>query len=65
MDIREKMEQAFKTIQASPVLYKAWNDCKTQQDRDVMMAQELWDLAFQAGYEEGYSDCEEDISMGG
>ena len=61
MNIREKMDQAFKVIQQSPELYKAWHECKTQQERDLMLAQELWDIAFQ----EGYAQCDEDVSMGG
>lgn len=65
MNIREKMDQAFKFIQSNSVYYKEWCECKTQEERNVMLAEQLWDAAFQAGYEEGYKQCDEDVSMGG
>lgn len=61
MNIREKMDQAFKVIQSNPDLWKAWHDCVHRFQRDEMMARELWKLA----YQEGYAQCDEDVSMGG
>ena len=61
MNMQEKLDEAFRVIQQSPQLYKLWNECRTQRDRDLMVARELWDLAFQAGY----AQCDEDVSMGG
>ena len=61
MNIREKMDQAFRNIQSNPELWKAWNACIHQSQRDEMMAQALYDIA----YKQGYAQCDEDISMGG
>lgn len=65
MNIREKLDQSFQTIQHSPVLWKAWHECQNQQDRVLMLAQEVWDIAFQEGYEQGYKARDEDITMDG
>ena len=56
MTIQAKMNQAFQTIQANTVLYKAWNDCKTQAERDEMMAEVLWNMAYNQGCEDGHEE---------
>ena len=56
MTIREKMELAFRGIQKDPELYQQWCDCKSEQERQIMMAEALWDMAFQEGYSECYRD---------
>ena len=61
MDIRVKMNEAFRIIQRNPGLYKQFHECVTQEERVVMLADQLWTIA----YNEGYHQCDEDISMGG
>ena len=61
MNIREKMDQAFNHIQSDPDRWKKWNECIHQSQRDEMMAEAMYNLAFV----EGYWQCNEDISMGG
>ena len=61
LNIREKMDQAFREIQKYPAVYQRWCDCKSEQERQEMLAEALWEMAFQ----EGYAKCDEDVSMGG
>jgi len=60
MNIADKRDQAFRNIQANPELWKAWNECHTQQDRDLILSQALWDMAYDEGQvqglDEGYND---------
>lgn len=65
MNIQQKLHDAFQVIQQSPELYKKWNDCRTKLERDLMLAEQMWETAFQLGYEHGYKQCDEDVSMGG
>jgi hypothetical protein len=59
MDIRQKMEQAFKVIQSDPELWKAWHSCIHRFQRDAMLAQALWDIAFREGQQYSTSKVEE------
>ena len=60
MNIREKMDQAFRNIQSNPELWKAWNEAKHRFERDQMMAEQVYHI----GYAAGYAQCDEDIAMG-
>ena len=46
MNIQDKLNQAFRNIQSDPTLWRAWNDCLTQGDRDAMLSEALWNLAY-------------------
>jgi len=50
MNISEIKDQAFRVIQRSPELYKQWNDCKLQSERDNMMFEQVYKLAYREGY---------------
>jgi hypothetical protein len=50
MNISEIKDQAFRVIQMSPELYKQWNDCKLQSEREDMMFEQVYKLAYIKGY---------------
>jgi len=52
MNIREK---AFRLIQNTPHLYKAWNQAKTESERTDM----LIDIAYSYGVDAGVAQMEE------
>lgn len=48
MDIRSIQEKAFRAIQSDPELYRLWCDAKSQQDRDAMMAEQVYHIGYAA-----------------
>ena len=44
---------AFKQIQADPILYQAWCDAKTYEQRTLMLVEQAFELGREQGYKEG------------
>ena len=72
MDIRKMRELAFQIIQSDPVLWKEWNEAKTESERTDMLIHEAYKIGREAGYdsglefgrEAGYNACRDDMVNG-
>ena len=56
--IIEVQSRAFKNIQDNPVLYKKWHECFTERERQDMIAEQVWAIAYQEGYDRGVMNCQ-------
>lgn len=51
--------QAFRVIQSSPELYRAWCDAKTYEDRTMLLLEQAFELGRERGYTEGVAAMSE------
>jgi hypothetical protein len=51
MDIRSIKEKAFKAIQKDPVLWKEWNEVRTQEERDNMLFEQVYQIGWEDSHE--------------
>lgn len=51
--------RAFRVIQSSPELYKAWCDAKTYEQRNLMLVEQAYELGREQGYKEGVAAMSE------
>lgn len=58
--------QAFRVIQGSPELYRAWCDAKTYEQRTLMLVEQAFELGREQGYNEGYdaAQCSAEMNAG-
>ena len=50
IDIKAIREQAFRAIMDNPELRDAWNNALHQSERDELMLEEVYKIAYDAGY---------------
>ena len=57
---------AFRQIQADPVLYKAWCEALTYEQRTMMLVEQAYELGRERGYNDGYdaAQCSAEMNAG-
>ena len=51
IDIQKIREEAYLKIQGSPSLWKEWNNCKTEEEQELMITTVVYEMGFDDGVE--------------
>ena len=51
IDIQKIREEAYFKIQESPSLWKQWNNCKTEEEQELMITAVVYEMGFDDGVE--------------
>lgn len=50
----ELRDQAFRKIQGDVQLWKQWHECRTENDREIMMTWAIFEIVHERGFEDGW-----------